>query len=153
MTARLVIKKHESFSTLAKDWLRMGEKYVSVRPPRGMMRVAGALEFGTMRIPPRPFFRTALDTNRRHLGDFMAKLAVQVARKKLTPDEALHWLGRFTVEKVKERMASSRAWATPNAPSTIKRKGFNYPLVRTGKLLRGIHYVLQRGKRSRRARR
>jgi hypothetical protein len=42
--------------------------------------------------------------------------------------------GAEIAELVRRTIMSSRSWAKPNAPATIKKKGFDWPLNETGLL-------------------
>jgi hypothetical protein len=42
--------------------------------------------------------------------------------------------GAQIAELVRKTIMSSRTWAKPNAPATIKKKGFDWPLNETGLL-------------------
>ena len=85
----------------------------------------GYNEYGTRTIPSRPFFRTALKQARKE----MAKKVRQGFKKRGRPSI------RLAAQALKEEIESQIIdWSSPgNAPSTIKRKGFNDPLIWTGK--------------------
>lgn len=86
-------------------------------------------EYGTDTIPPRPFFRTAVENNRDKLGPMFVR-AVQ----KHEPETAMRMVCDHMVDELK---TSVLTWTDPpNAPSTIKAKGYNAPLRGPDKLLR-----------------
>lgn len=86
-------------------------------------------EYGTDTIPPRPFFRTAVENNRDKLGPMLVR-AVQ----KHEPETAMRMVCEHMVDELK---MSVLTWTDPpNAPSTIKSKGYNAPLRGPDKLLR-----------------
>jgi hypothetical protein len=83
-------------------------------------------EFGTARIPPRPFFRTMIANESPGWGVLMQKAAKHY-------DYSGKAVLKFMGEKITEQLQSSiTGWQTPpNAPSTIAKKGFNNPLSDT----------------------
>lgn len=86
-------------------------------------------EYGTSTIPPRPFFRTAVENNRDKLGPMFVR-AVQ----KHEPETAMRMVCEHMVDELK---MSVLTWTDPpNAPSTVKSKGYNAPLRGPDKLLR-----------------
>lgn len=86
-------------------------------------------EYGTDTIPPRPFFRTAVENNRDKLGPMFVR-AVQ----KHDTEAAMRTVCDHMVDELK---ISVLTWTDPpNAPSTIRKKGYNAPLRGPDKLLR-----------------
>lgn len=86
-------------------------------------------EYGTGTIPPRPFFRTTVENNRDKLGPMFVR-AVQ----KHDTEAAMRAVCEHMVDELK---MSVLTWTDPpNAPSTIKKKGFDSPLRGNDKLLR-----------------
>ncbi len=98
---------------------------------------AACNEYGTSRIPPRPFMRKTLERERenwtRNVGDALAN--------GLSPEETLELVGTRMAEDIQATIMSNMAPA--NAPSTIRRKnraeaGRAGTLVDTGALLKSI---------------
>lgn len=86
-------------------------------------------EYGTEAIPPRPFFRTAVENNRDKLGPMFVRAA-----QKHEPEAAMRTVCEHMVDELK---MSVLTWTDPpNAPSTIRAKGYNAPLRGPDKLLR-----------------
>ena len=86
-------------------------------------------EYGTGTIPPRPFFRTAVENNRDKLGPMFVG-----ATQKHDTEAAMRTVCEHMVDELK---MSVLTWTDPsNAPSTIKAKGYNSPLRGPDKLLR-----------------
>lgn len=99
-------------------------------------------EFGTQRIPARPFLRTSLDTFAE--ASWLPELASLIGEG-VPPETALNRVGlqaQADIRRVIEEWASP-----PNAPSTIKRKrsGRDNPLVDSGDLLDAIDYHVEGG--------
>ena len=85
-------------------------------------------EFGTMTVPQRSFFRSTLFEKRAEIQEAIAEAAHEVIVKKRSPKTALSKLGKFIIGLIKQKIDRSLVWAKRNAVSTIKRKGFDYPL-------------------------
>lgn len=95
-------------------------------------------EFGTVRSPPRPFFRTTIARESKTWGD---KLGKAVVATNYDGQKALALLGQSMRDDVESAIAQ---WAAPrNAPSTIARKGFDKPLVDTGVMQRAVDYEVK----------
>jgi hypothetical protein len=101
-------------------------------------QVAYFNEFGTKTSPPRPFFRTMIAQESPHWGDDMGKVLVA------TNYDVTKTLNLMGEELRGELVASIDAFTDPpNAPSTIRRKGFNKPLVDTGDMRRAANYEVK----------
>lgn len=80
-------------------------------------------------VPARPFFRTAIENNRADLPGKVASLMRQH-----DVETALRLVGEHLSDDLQE---SVMTWEEPpNAPSTIKAKGYNAPLRGPDRLLR-----------------
>lgn len=128
-----------------KPWENMSE----------VARIAVWLEFGVPKknahegtkrafmefwqIPPRPFFREAIDKNRDALKDFMGRISADVMVGKLTPHQALESVGIWMQDKVK-RSITTGDWK-PNAPSTVERKGSSKPLIDSGQMRNSVTFT------------
>lgn len=108
-------------------------------------QVAQWQEEGTDKIPMRPFIRSG----------FMEKVQ---QGKWITP-QVLRWIDDIAMGKstwtamynklgpvfVKMMQDEIRDWKIPmNAPLTVQLKGFNDPLIDTGKMLDSVDYLLGR---------
>lgn len=94
-------------------------------------------EFGTSRVPPRPFMRKTLERERENWIRGVGGLL----RNGRSPDEALELVGTRMAEDIQKTIMSNMAPA--NAPSTIRRKnraeaGRAGTLVDTGALVKSI---------------
>lgn len=86
-------------------------------------------EYGQGNIPARPFFRTTIENNRADLPSKVASLM-----QKHDIETALRLVGEHLSDELQE---SVMTWEEPpNAPSTIKKKGYNAPLRGPDRLLR-----------------
>lgn len=108
-----------------------------------LVQIAAANEYGTDRIPPRPFLRTALKRNRRRWSNLLDKAVLPAADGR--PKEAIRILRLLGVVMVGDVQATLRGgpWI-PNAPRTVARKGSSLPLVDTGQLVQSIRALVER---------
>lgn len=105
---------------------------------------AAANEFGTSRIPARPFLRSTIDAKGSEWADYLGK----AIRARAPLETALALTGEKMKSDVKATIAGNMAPA--NAPSTIRRKlrqedkggGMMHAgtLIETGSMLRSIEY-------------
>ena len=78
--------------------------------------------------PPRPFMRNTIIKNRKKWLDILQDIVPQ----NMNLERSLNILGDVIADDVSEMI---RAFAVPeNRESTIARKGFNDPLVETGRM-------------------
>lgn len=97
--------------------------------------IAAFNEFGTGTSPPRPFFRNMIREKKAEWGPAIGKLLV-----------ANNYDGILTLEQTGAAVAGQLRKSIvdlvdpPLAPSTIRRKGFDKPLVWTGHMLNSIDH-------------
>ena len=99
-------------------------------------------EFGTATIPERPFWRPAL----KKVRPKVRRMILERARKGIRPSYPYRHAGndRLLAQDVADAIVKEvRKYIRdlkqpPNALATIKKKGFDDPLVWTGKLERSI---------------
>lgn len=92
-------------------------------------------EFGTIRAPARPFFRTMVESKSPRWG-----IGLGNALRKTNYDgrAALAIVGEGIRGQLRQ---SIRDWnEPPNSPATVARKGFNKPLIDTALMLRSAEY-------------
>ena len=97
--------------------------------------VAAANEFGGGHRPPRPFMRYTLE----HRGRKWKKILQDILPQYFDNiKKAMEHLGDAAAEDLADMI---RIWtAPPNAPSTIKKKGFNDPLVDSGQMMSSVRW-------------
>lgn len=92
-------------------------------------------EYGTSRAPPRPFFRTAIDNQSSEWASILGRAA-----KHYNYDSAqvMAAMGTKMAEDIQQSIVG---WQDPaNAESTVKKKGFNKPLIDTGTMQRSVDF-------------
>lgn len=102
-------------------------------------QVAAFNEFGTVRIPARPFFRQALDNNREALISFTSAIARRVMDGTVQPRQGLQLIGEWMAAKIKASITSGDF--LPNSPITIARKKSSRPLIDTGQMRQSVTHV------------
>lgn len=103
-------------------------------------------EFGTSNIPARSFVRGALFQYKAQIEKVIAKsLADYLSKKTQDAVTPLAKIGKFAASRVVARINTPGLWAKPNAPATVRKKGFNRPLHDTGKLAKSITYAVRAG--------
>lgn len=91
-------------------------------------------ELGTDRIPARPFLGQTVDQHGAEIQKAAAQLVQKICKGQLDAQSALNNLGVLMVGYVQNQISDGDF--IPNAPSTIRLKGSERPLINT-KQLRG----------------
>lgn len=111
-------------------------------------QVAKWNEFGTVHIPPRPFFRNAYNDNIKKWYNFL----FQSIRKGNSVEAAFKLVGEMSKGDIVKSITSLKD--PPNAPSTIKRKmkqgkkrkrgklAVANPLIDTGFMRASVNYQI-----------
>lgn len=99
-------------------------------------------EYGTSRMPARPFFRLSVKTSKaqKEIQEYMKKQVEMIITGDITGQQAYENLGTFVVQKIKKTIMSGNF--APNDAKTIKRKGSSTPLVETHSLYNSINYEI-----------
>lgn len=101
-----------------------------------MAEIAEQNEFGTNKIPARPFMRTSFDENLNKIQKQVNNQYKLVQAQKKDADQALTAVGEFVVGLIKQKI---RAIVTPpNSPVTIKLKGSSKPLIDFGQMVQSV---------------
>ena len=98
-------------------------------------------EYGTSRIPSRPFIRISADTNKQ----VWTKLAQQCVNGVIdgdSPRDAAQVVGHRMVEDIR-KVFGDTSKLKANAPSTIAKKGRNEPLVDSGEMRRRVNFRIE----------
>lgn len=98
-------------------------------------------EYGTGRIPSRPFIRISADTNKAA----WAKIAQQCVNNVIdgdSPRDAAQVVGHKMVEDIR-KVFGDTSKLKANAPSTVAKKGRNEPLVDSGEMRRRVNFRIE----------
>ena len=102
--------------------------------------VATYNEYGTRRIPSRPFIAIATDESKGWQSE--VKKQVGGITSSADVNGALNTIGEQMKKDIKN-VIGDRSKLKPNAPSTIAKKGFDAPLIDTGKLQEAIDFEVK----------
>ena len=108
-------------------------------PGVDMVTVAAANEFGTSRIPARPFLANAFEKNKEEIYKFAALEWNKVIDNERSAKRSLGLIGVWYQSKIQESIRNGNF--TPNSPETIASKGSSKPLIDTGQLINSIRHV------------
>lgn len=99
-------------------------------------------EYGTSRIPKRPFFRLSVGTQKaqNEIKEYLNTQIENIISGELTGQGAYENLGTFVVQKIKKTIMSGNF--APLDSKTIKRKGSSSPLIDTHSLYNSISYEI-----------
>lgn len=106
-------------------------------------------EFGTTKIPPRPFLRPAMEERREEWTEAVAgSMSASLKGGQFNNRSVLEVIGRNAVKDVQLRIMSNTP--PPNAPSTVARKkakGISpiRTLVETGLMHDSVEYKIEKG--------
>ena len=114
-------------------------------------QVAIINEYGTETIPPRPAFRIGLersvaknkkliDAALKNITNHLLTGRKDSIERQLT--QALTQIGRSAKKETKDIIKQGSM--TPNAPLTIRKKGFDHPLWETGLLHDSVEYLVSK---------
>lgn len=103
--------------------------------------VAAMHEFGTGGQEERSFLRSSFDEHQKKYIKMAQKLVKKVVEKGGTIEKVAALIGQEAEFDVVDKI---NAISTPgNADSTIARKGFDNPLIETGKLKQSIRFEVR----------
>jgi len=107
-----------------------------------VVSVAIQNEFGTEKIPSRPFMRTTAIKYEKDLNRLRNGLIKKIISGKITLQKALEIIGQEYVYQIKYVINHENF--APNAASTIARKGSNKrPLIDTTRMIESINYKVR----------
>ena len=90
-------------------------------------------------IPPRPMLRYAARDKSKEWFKEAGEIAASVIEGKTQGEKAYEKLGAFIADDIKGTINTSSLFK-PNAPSTVKKKGKNTPLIDTGEMRDQVDY-------------
>jgi len=166
-----MFKLNVKFRKNTKEWDRMKTRLMKTSPrqidvgwfeearyPDGtpVAWIAMLNEYGYMTTgkyqgyhPPRPFFRSFLKeyiTNTILVSSNIAPKMAAVAEGRMTWAALHKYIGEQLVDWVKKKILETKS--PPNTPLTISLKGFNDPLIETGRMYDTVRCKLSRKTRN-----
>src|SRR3954464_7885117 len=132
-----IVDKDKGFAQITKEIQALKGRSVKVGIMDGGGGTKGASvlenamynEFGTSRIPPRPFMQTTYDQNEAEVRKFIDFLADKIAVGQLDASRALKLMGEDYQLRIQKTIRNAKDWAVPNDPKTIEMKGSSSPLI------------------------
>lgn len=104
--------------------------------------IAAWNELGTSEIPSRPFMRDSVDNHAEKINAFLQQQLRLLAQGKTTAEQIYKSIGVFQKGLVQKEIVDGDF--EPNAPSTIKRKKSDKPLIDTGKMRQSVNFVIKK---------
>lgn len=128
---------------LADEEVRIGFQHGEATEEDGtdVCDVAMWNELGTEHIPARPFLRESVDENTTEINTFLQSQKESLLRG-MPAEQILKEIGIFQKDLIQEKITEGSY--TPNAASTIRKKGSDKPLIDTGRMRQSVNYVIQR---------
>ena len=106
-----------------------------------LAEIAAYNELGTSTIPARPFMKQSFENHEDELRAACERVNAALASSK-SVEQALDALGVAIKGLVQTEIVDGGF--TENAPSTIKKKGSDKPLIDTGTMRQSVNYVVKR---------
>lgn len=97
-------------------------------------------EFGTSRMPARPFMGTTADKYGPQVVKLVDQLVGSIVEGKSDIERVLSVMGEWYQMKMQQTIRDAKQWAVPNSPETIAMKGSSSPLIDTGRMLGSVSY-------------
>ena len=98
-------------------------------------------EFGTLKIPSRPFMRNAFDQNITSLRTFISKQQDSIYSGKSSTQNSLELMGIWFKDKIQDTIEKGNF--APNSEFTKAQKGSDKPLIDTGRLKNSIQHEVK----------
>ena len=102
--------------------------------------IAAWNELGTVHIPARPFLRQSVDDNVSKINSFLQSKKKDLVRG-VSAEQVLKEIGIFQKDLIQEKITEGNF--TPNAESTVKKKGSSKPLIDTGRMRQSVNYEIK----------
>lgn len=136
----------EELKLIDKSYTQIGiQKDAGEEDGQAIAAIGAYNEFGTERIPSRPFMRSTFDEQRTKTKAIIEHQYGKILKGETSVKRALGSIGEYMEGEVKKKITTLKT--PPNAPSTIARKGSSNPLIDTGRMRASIRHieVLKRG--------
>lgn len=119
---------------------KKGKRHNGMPYKADLVEIALYNELGTSTIPARPFFAQTVQVHEEEIREAAVSEAAKVLRGNEKAQQAFREIGTDVQKKVQKRIDEGQF--VPNAPSTIKRKGHDHPLIDTGTMRDSISYTV-----------
>lgn len=145
-----VVDRDLGYRKIMRNLREMGrapvEVFVGVRAESGaeLVTIAAVNEFGSSdgHVPERSYLRSTVDENRaKYLKALTAATGKGIDKGRATMARELGKVGQVAVGDVQRKIRDIDT--PPNAPSTIRQKGFDNPLIETGRLRQSIDFKVE----------
>ena len=103
---------------------------------KSMPQIAAENEFGTNKIPARPFMRTSFDENIANINKLITIQYKKVQDGKEDANQALTKIGVIMVGLIQQKIRS--IVSPPNSPRTIAIKRSSKPLIDFGQMIQSV---------------
>ena len=102
--------------------------------------IAAIQDFGAPRagIPPRPFFRNMIAAKQ---GEWPKALAELLKSTKMDAHKALDVMGEAIAGQLRQSIVDTNH--PPLSPATVRRKGFDKPLIDSGHMMNSISHEVE----------
>lgn len=107
-----------------------------------LLDVAAFNELGTDTTPSRPFLRQSLDNHHPEIEAFLKDQIAQLTNGSTTADRIMQQTSVFLRGLIQNEIVEGDF--TPNAPSTVKKKGSATPLVDTGHMRQSVITIVDK---------
>lgn len=105
-----------------------------------LVDIAAWNELGNEHVPSRPFMRDSVDKHKDQINAFLKNQLVLLAQGKTDANKILNAIGVFQKGLVQKEIVDGEF--APNAPSTIRKKKSDKPLIDTGTMRQSVNYVI-----------
>lgn len=105
-----------------------------------LVEIAAYNEYGTSDTPARPFMQQSWENHQEELQQ-LCQQAYNIVLNGGTAEEACKIVGVAGVGIIQKEIVEGNF--EPNAPSTIRKKGSDRPLIDTGQMRQSVKYVVK----------
>ena len=143
-------KKNDKFKKMEKtiEELSKLEVFIGYNASSGnyedgvtVLEIAVFNAFGTEHIPSRPFIQNVDLGRRNEINNFIKAQVKAGLDAGSDARKIMNTIGVYVKGIIQDEIVTGN-WV-PNAPSTIKRKGSNKPLIDTGRMRQSVIYVVR----------
>jgi hypothetical protein len=137
------IERLEKLGKLEARIVVKGDAYPNGTP---VADVAQWMEYGTAKIPPRPFMAQAR-LRVQEVLDVLHKEQTSIVNGNRRPETAMRRVAQKMATLAHQSIDDAPTWAAPLAESTVAKKGHDRPLYETGRLRDSVYWqVVDNGK-------